>query len=85
MFTTTPALTGTGGVEVSTSGTNYGRQPITSTTGWRGPSGTNREYSNAADITFGVPTANWGTINSCGLWDSETGRNLMAIFTQATP
>ncbi len=85
LFTTVPSLAGTGGVEVSTSGTAYGRKQILSTgTSWNGPSGTNQEYSNAADITFNVPTANWGTITGAGLYDAETGGNLLYIATLAT-
>lgn len=63
LFTTVPALDGTGGVEVSTSGTNYARLQISATGGWVGPgAGANREYVNASDLTYNVPTANWGTI-----------------------
>lgn len=86
LFTTVPALTGTGGVEVSTSGTAYGREEIVSTgASWSGPSGTNQEYSNAADITYNVPTANWGTITGAGLFDAETAGNLLYIATLQTP
>lgn len=85
LFTTIPGLAGTGGVEVSTSGTAYGRKEITSVdASWTGPSGTNQEYSNAADIVYGVPTANWGTILGAGLYDAETGGNLLYIATLST-
>lgn len=77
LFTTVPQLNGTGGVEVSTSGTGYGRVEVLASNGWTGPSGTNMEYSNAADIVFGVPSANWGTITGIGIYDSETGGNLL--------
>lgn len=86
LFTTVPSLAGTGGVEVSTSGTGYGRQQIASVdASWTGPSGTNQEYSNAADITYNVPTANWGTITGAGLFSAETGGNLLYIGTLQTP
>lgn len=85
MFTTVPALAGTGGTEVSTSGTNYGRVEILSSTGWTGPSGANKEYSNIADISFLVPTANWGTITGAGLYDASTGGNLTYVATLTTP
>lgn len=84
-FTTTPQLDGTGGTEVSTSGTAYAREAIASDTGWAGPSGTNREYSNAADITYAVPTANWGTIVGAGLFDASTGGNLLYVAPLTTP
>lgn len=86
LYTTVPNLTGTGGVEVSTSGTAYGRQEIPSVdASWTGPAGTNQEYSNTNDITYNVPTANWGTITGAGLFDAETGGNLLYVATLQTP
>ena len=85
LFTTIPALTGTGGVEVSTSGTNYGRDEIQANTGWSGPSGINQEYANAADLAYLVPTANWGTITGAGLFDAQTGGNLLYVATLTSP
>lgn len=85
LFTTTPALDNTGGVEVSTSGTAYSRLVIDSTTGWTGPSGANRTYSNAVDLTFAIPTANWGTIVSMGLFTALTGGNLLYVFSLVSP
>lgn len=85
-FTTAPSLAGTGGVEVSTSGTAYTRQEIVAGGGsWNGPSGANQEYSNIADITFSVPTANWGTITAAGLYDASSGGNLLYVATLTTP
>lgn len=85
LFTTVPGLAGTGGVEVSTSGTAYGRQQILQAeSSWNGPSGTNQEWSNAADITYNVPTGNWGTVTGAGLYDAETGGNLLYTATLAT-
>lgn len=86
LFTTTPNLQAAGGVEVSTSGTGYARQQILSNdSSWSGPSGSNQEYANAADITFAVPTGNWGTIQGAGLFDAETGGNLCYVATLQTP
>lgn len=86
LFTTVPALAGTGGVEVSTSGTAYARQSIVcSTVGFQGPSGANLEYSNKLDITYSVPTANWGTITGAGLYDASTSGNLLYVATLTTP
>ena len=83
LFTTVPTLAGTGGVEVSLSGTNYGRVAVAAGA-WAGPSGTNKEYSNSADIPFLVPTGNWGTIVGAGLYDAETGGNLLYVSTLTT-
>lgn len=85
LFTTVPNLDGTGGVEVSTSGTNYGRIEILASGGWQGPSGTDREYSNISDLTFLVPTGNWGTIHGAGLYDASVGGNLMYVAYLTTP
>jgi hypothetical protein len=85
LFTTVPALAGTGGTEVSTSSTNYGRVEILAASGWTGPSGTNKEYSNIADIAYLVPTANWGTLTGAGLYDASTGGNLCYVATLTTP
>lgn len=84
LFTTTPALDGTGGVEVSTSGTGYGRVNIADNA-WTGPSGSNIEYSNTNDLTFGLPTANWGTIVSSGLYTAQTGGTLWYISSGTAP
>jgi len=79
LFTSTPSLDGTGGVEVSTVGTNYARVQILASNGWQGPSGANLEYSNLQELVFGVPSANWGTIVGAGLHDAATAGNLYYI------
>lgn len=77
LFTTNPTLDGTGGVEVSTSGTNYQRVQVpVSASEWNV---NGLEYSNANDITYGVPSANWGTIVGSGLYDAATGGNLLYV------
>lgn len=85
LFITVPSLAGTGGVEVSTSGTAYARIEISATGGWAGPSGANQEYSNVSDIVYSVPTANWGTITGAGLYDAQTGGNLIYVATLTAP
>lgn len=79
LFNTVPALDGTGGAEVSTTGTGYGRIGVAAG-GWNGPTGANLEYSNAADIQYGTPTANWNTIVGAGLYDSDTGGSNNLLF-----
>lgn len=87
LFTTLPAVDGTGGVEVSVTGTAYARAQILASNGWTGPymNNGNIEYSNANDITFVTPTANWGTIVGSGLYDASTGGNLYYISSIAVP
>lgn len=82
LFTTVPNLDGTGGTEVSTSGTAYARQSIAAGSAqWDGPAGSNLEYSNKSDITFSTPTADWGTITGAGLYDAASGGNLIYTST----
>jgi pSer/pThr/pTyr-binding forkhead associated (FHA) protein len=43
--------------------------------------------SNSATVTFDAATGNWGTITHIGVWDSETGGNLLfhgAVTTSKT-
>lgn len=86
LMTTVPNLDGTGGVEVSNSGTGYARRPITAGR-WTGPSGTNLTYTNSDDVSFATPTANWGTIVGACLYDSAIGgsSNLLYVATFTTP
>ena len=44
--------------------------------GWQYNSGT-LEYSNNADIVFGVPSADWGTIYGVGLFRGISGTDLL--------
>ena len=85
LFTTTPGPSGTGGVEVSTSGTGYARVELPRVSGtWTGPTGTNQEYNNTTELVFPVPTGNWGTIVSLGIYDAASNGNLIFISTIAT-
>lgn len=85
LFTTTPNLNNTAGVEVSTSGTGYTRVELPRVTGtWTGPIGTNQEYNNTTELVFPVPTGNWGTIVSLGIYDGASNGNLIFISTIAT-
>lgn len=86
LFTTVPSLAGAGGVEVSTSSTGYGRVSIVSGAGsqWAGPSGATKDYTNSIDLQYGIPSANWGNIVGAGIFDAETGGNLMYIGTLTT-
>lgn len=85
LFTTTPNTNGTGGVEVSTSGTGYARVELARQTAtWTGPTGTSQEYNNTNELVFPVPTGNWGTIVSLGIFDAASNGNLIFISTIAT-
>lgn len=56
-----------------------GRLQILASNGWQGPSGANLEYSNISDLTFNVPTANWGTVTGAGLYDIQTSGNIFYV------
>ena len=70
---------GSGGTEVSTSGTTYARVAVARGSGGftRGSSSDVRTVENAANITFGVPSADWGQVTHVGLYDALTSGNLI--------
>lgn len=84
----------TAGTEVSTSGTNYARVGVTAgLTQWAGTqaaasttasSGNNGTTSNNAVITFGAPSASWGTIQCWGLTDAASAGNIWVYSTLTT-
>lgn len=83
LYTTAPtARDGTGGVEVSTSGTAYARQAIASTA-WgavaTSGSGTTalEQILNSNAVSFATATGNWGTVVGAGLLDAASGGNLL--------
>lgn len=91
LFTTNPTSdvsTANGSTEVS--GNAYARQPITCASQFSAistPSGTTREISNSAIITFPTPTgAGWGSVIGVGIFDSVTTGQLLwwaSISSQA--
>jgi hypothetical protein len=76
LFTTLPAEDGTGGVEVSTSGTGYARQAINAK--FPTPSGTGT-VANSAIVDFGTASANWGSIVGFGIYTAVSGGSLITI------
>ena len=68
LFTTDPTDAGTG-TEVI--GGAYKRKVVTF------GSASNGAISNNVDVTFDIATANWGTITHSGVYDAETGGNLL--------
>jgi len=48
-------------------------------------SGTNGTISNAAQITFPAPTANWGSITHFGIYDAASAGNLLVWAPLTTP
>ena len=68
LYTSAPTDAG-GGTEVT--GNNYGRIPVPISA----PSG--GASSNPSDAAYNTATAGWGTINTYGLFDAQTGGNLI--------
>jgi hypothetical protein len=75
LYTTMPSdgEAGTGGVEVS--GGSYARVLFS----FNAPS--NGNTSNAAQIDYPTPTADWGDVVGFGVWDAISGGNLLLIST----
>ena len=74
------------GAEVSVTATGYGRiRTDPDDANWTAASETDGITANAAAIAFGSPVDDWGTISHVGLWDRETGGNLVAHGELSTP
>ena len=71
LYSTTPG-NNTRGTEIS--GNGYARQPINNSA-WEDPDG--GTIATNADITFPVPTGNWGTIRGCAFLDALTNGNIL--------
>lgn len=78
--------TDTGGSEVTTVSTGYARASLAaSVSNWSSTngattgasSGTGGSTSNKAAITFGTPTATWGTVTHFALWDASSAGNML--------
>lgn len=84
LLTAAPSDTG-GGTEVS--GGSYARVSVASNLmNWAGTqgsgtttasSGSSGTTSNNANITFPVPTADWGVVRAVGIFDAASGGNLL--------
>jgi hypothetical protein len=78
LFTVKPDDDGTGGTEVSTSSTGYGRVACGPDDDmWAEPAGGNGEFVNLEDFQFGAPVDDWGDLVAFALFDAETDGNLL--------
>ena len=88
LHTADPGLTGAS--EVASAG-GYARVAVTRAAGsFSAPatSGSNRQATNSATITFPAPTGTWGTVTHYGVWDASTGGNFLmggALDTSRSP
>lgn len=85
LFTSTPSVGGSGGVEVPIAN-NYSRVSVTNNaTNW--PSASSGLKSNGTAITFGTASGSWGTVVGFGIYDASTSGNLLyfgALTTSKT-
>lgn len=73
LFTATPSDSG-GGTEVT--GGSYARVAFTNNaTNW--PAASGGAKANGVEILFPTPSANWGTVDSFGIFDAATTGNLL--------
>jgi hypothetical protein len=89
LFTQLPSLDlSTPGQEVPVNAdTNYDRQELPVASGASASWVVNGlEYSNKSDIVFGAPVnTSWGQIVGAGLYDAQTGGNLLYVAALTTP
>lgn len=82
LHTANPTDAGTG-TEVS--GGSYARvqrDPLDAN--WTAASATDGITTNAADITFPSPSANWGLITHVGVWDAAVAGNMICYAALTT-
>lgn len=83
LLTAAPTDAG-GGTEVA--GGNYARvQVAQADANWAAPAGTPRSTSNAASVTFPVPSADWGQATHFALYDAAAAGNLLYWAPLTTP
>lgn len=88
LFVTAPGEDGTGGVEVSDTGTGYARITVAAgNTHWAKSAtqdGQGRTvYHNAVTLQFPNATANWGTVSVLGLYSQTHGLCFVTPLTTA--
>lgn len=79
LFTTPPAKDGTGGTEVSTVDTGYGRVqcgPLDAN--WDTPDAAGKSVS-LVDFTFAQPTGAWGEVTHWGVFTAETAGTCWSV------
>jgi len=74
LYTVAPNDNGSGGTEVSTSGTGYVRQTVAFST-------TASQSSNSGAVEFPTATASYGTVVAVGVLDAVVNGNLYAVGT----
>lgn len=75
LHTDDPTESGSHSNEVSTSGTGYARVSLAGLIGAADAS--SGRAQNSASITFGSPSASWGTITHLGIEDASSAGNML--------
>ena len=52
---------------------------------WSSPVGGNKQVANAVDLTFALPTADWGRVSHFALMDAATGGAMLAYAPLTVP
>lgn len=68
--------------QLDPSGSNWAN---TQASGTGASSGTGGQTSNSAAITFPSPSANWGSITYFGIYDADSGGNMLICQQLTTP
>jgi len=71
LHTANPTEDASGGGEISTSNSGYGRQTAAFSV-------TNNQATTSAAVEWNTATSNWGTITHIGVWDASTSGNMLA-------
>lgn len=79
LFTTSPGLANTGGVEVPTSGTGYLRLNIANSTTNFGSAANRVKTNSTAFSPWFTATANFGPVVAVGAFDAASAGNLIAL------
>ena len=83
LHTADPTDAGTGAEVSGGAYARVQRNPLDAN--WTAASATDGATTNAADIVFPSPTANWGSVTHFSLWDAATAGNMLAHGPLTTP
>ena len=83
LHTADPTDAGTGAEVTGGAYARVQRNPLDAN--WTAASATDGATTNAADIVYPAPTANWGVVTHFSLWDAATAGNMLAHGPLTTP
>jgi hypothetical protein len=83
LHTANPTDAGSGAEVSGGSYARVQRDPLDAN--WSSGTPTDGITNNVAAITFPSPSANWGVITHCAIWDAVTAGNMICYATLTTP